>query len=107
MSLELESARGGVRFRVKVQARARRQELAGVHAGALRLRVTAPALEGRANQAVVALLAEHLQVSKSSIRIAAGERAPLKLIEVTGLDPATVLERLRLGPPGSGSGRAE
>ena len=101
MSLELESSPGGVRFRVKVQARARRGEIAGVHAGALRLRVTAPALEGRANQAVVALLAEHLQVAKSSIKITRGERAPLKLIEVAGLDTAMVLERLRLGPPAS------
>ncbi|MGH9861965.1 MAG: DUF167 domain-containing protein [Candidatus Acidiferrales bacterium] len=101
MSLELESTPSGVRFRVKVQARARREEIAGIHAGALRLRVSAPALEGRANQAVVALLAERLQVAKSSIKIARGDRAPLKLIEVVGLDTATVLERLRLGPPAS------
>lgn len=96
MTLVVESRRGAVRFRLKVQARARRDEIAGVHDGALRVRVTAPPVEGRANWAVVELLAEHLRVSRSSIKIAAGERAPLKLVEVAGLDAVTVLERLRL-----------
>lgn len=97
MSLEVETRGGTSRFRVKVQTRARREEIAGVHGGALRLRVPAPPLEGRANHAVVALLAECLRVPKSSIKIAACERGPLKLIEVAGLDAATVLERLRPG----------
>lgn len=107
MTLEVESRGGASRFRVKVQARARREEIAGVHDGALRVRVRQPALEGRANQAVVALLAERLRVPKSSIKIATGERAPLKLIEVAGLDAATVLERLRLGPAGPSAGVGE
>ena len=84
------------RFRVKVQARARRNELAGIQSGVLRVKVTAPPVEGKANQAVVVLLAAHLRVSKSSIRIVSGEHAPLKLVEVAGLDSATVAERLRL-----------
>ncbi len=96
MTFVVESRGGAARFRVKVQARARRDEIAGVHEGALRVRVTAPPVEGRANWAVVELLAEHLRVSRSSIKIAAGARAPLKLVEVAGLDAATVLERLRL-----------
>jgi hypothetical protein len=95
MSLEVETRGAAVRFRVKVQARARRQEVVGAQGGVLRLRVTAPPVEGRANLAVVALLAGHLRVPKSSIKIAAGERAPIKLVEVAGLDAATVLERLQ------------
>ncbi len=95
MSLPIEERTGAVRFRVKVQARARREELAGVHGGALRVRVTAPPLEGRANQAVVALLAERLRLPKSSVKITGGERSPQKTIEVAGLDAAAVLERLR------------
>ncbi|MFQ5694527.1 MAG: DUF167 domain-containing protein [Terriglobia bacterium] len=100
MSLRVESRGGGAQFRVKVQARARREQIAGVHDGRLRVRVAAPPLEGRANRAVLALLAKHLRVPKSSIKIAAGERSPAKLIHVAGLDAAAVLQRLRLGPPG-------
>lgn len=107
MTLALESRAGAVRFRVKVHARARRDELAGVHAGALRVRVVSPALAGRANRALVELLADYLRIPKSSIKIAAGERTPLKLVEVAGLDTATVLERLRLGPVGAEAGASE
>lgn len=107
MTLEVESRGAAVRFRVKVQARARREEIAGVHAGVLRLRVTAPALEGRANAAVLALLAGQLRVSKSSIKIIAGERSPHKAVEVTGLDAATVLARLGLAPTGATPGNKE
>jgi len=98
VSLEVvQTAGGGVRFRVKVQARARREEISGVHGGALRVRVTAPPVEGRANQAVVELLAERLRLPRSSIKITGGERSPQKTIEVAGLDAAAVLERLRPG----------
>ncbi|MFQ5776478.1 MAG: DUF167 domain-containing protein [Terriglobia bacterium] len=93
-----------MRFRIKVQARARRQELAGVHAGALRVRVTAPPLDDRANHSVLRLLAEYLRVPRSSIKIAGGARAPQKLIAVAGLDRATVLERLGFGSAGRPSG---
>lgn len=100
MSLGVESRAGAVRFRAKVQARARREEVAGIQNGALRIRVTAPPVAGRANQAVVALLARCLHLPKSSIKIAAGERAPLKVIEVAGVDATTILERLRPGSRG-------
>ena len=106
MTLEVENRGGGVRFRVKVQARARREEVAGAHAGSLRLRVTAPALEGRANDAVRALLAGELRVPRSSIKIVSGERSPQKVVEVAGVDAATVLTRLRLGPAGANPGES-
>jgi len=86
------------RLRVKVQARARRNEVGGFQGDILRLKVTAPPVEGRANEAVVELLAGHLRLPKSSIRIVAGERAPLKTVEVAGLDAAAVAERLRFEP---------
>jgi uncharacterized protein YggU (UPF0235/DUF167 family) len=95
MTLEITGRSGAVRFRVKVQARARREGLIGVQSGLLRLRVNPPPLEGRANQAVVALLAECLRIPKSSIKIAAGGRSSLKVVEVGGLEPAAVLERLQ------------
>ncbi|MBI4461313.1 MAG: DUF167 domain-containing protein [Acidobacteria bacterium] len=96
MTLQVQSRGGAVRFHVKVQPRARREGIAGLAAGVLRVRVTAPPVEGRANRALIELLAEHLRLPKSSIKIAAGERRSLKLVEVAGIDAATVLERLRL-----------
>jgi hypothetical protein len=96
MSFAVEERAGSVRLRVKVQARAHREEIVGVHDGALRVRVTAPPVAGRANQAVVELLAERLRLPRSSVKITSGERSPQKTIEVAGLGAAAVLERLRL-----------
>lgn len=101
MSLQLQDRGGALGFSIKVQARARREEVVGVHAGLLRIRVTAPPVEGRANEAVVALLAQHLRVPQSSIKIAAGAQTPIKRVEVLGLDAATLLERLHLKPGGA------
>jgi len=91
----VEETPEGVRFRIKVQAKARREEMGGVIGGALRVRVNAPALEGRANRAVISLLAKGLQVSKGSIKITAGERSALKTVVVTGLRSAEALTRFR------------
>ena len=91
----VEETPEGARFRIKVQAKARREEISGVIGGALRVKVNAPALEGRANRAVISLLAKGLQVSKGSIKITAGERSALKTVVVTGLRPAKVLTLFR------------
>jgi uncharacterized protein YggU (UPF0235/DUF167 family) len=65
----------------------------GVIDGALRARVAAPAVEGAANAALVRLLAEALEIPRSRIRIAAGAGSRRKLLEVDGLDAATLAAR--------------
>ena len=95
----MNSASSAARLRLKVTARARRNEVSGFQGDVLRVKVTAPPVEGKANAAVIELLAAHLRVPKSSIRIVSGEHASLKLVEIAGLDSATVAERLRLSTP--------
>jgi uncharacterized protein (TIGR00251 family) len=76
----------GLRFLVRVQPRASRTEIAGVHGGALKVRVTAPPVAGAANDAVVALIAVALGVPRSRVRIVSGPAARLKTVEVEGID---------------------
>ena len=95
-TLPVEAVPGGVRFRVKVQARARREGIAGVVGGALRLRVNAPPLEGRANKQVISLLAKGLQVRRAFVKITAGQRTSLKTVVVEGLTPREVVGRIGL-----------
>jgi hypothetical protein len=89
--LEVKENADGVTFAVRVQPRASRDAIAGEHAGALRLRVTSPPVDDRANQACRRLLAEHLNIPVSAVRIVAGERSRSKRIAIRGV-PA---ERIR------------
>ena len=85
----------GGTFQVKVHPRARKNAITGVVGDALKLALTAPPVEGRANEAVIAYLAEFLNVARSSVTIAAGESSRQKLIRVAGLSVAQVEAKLR------------
>jgi hypothetical protein len=80
---------GGWTFAVHVQPGARRSEVAGRHGDRLKIRIAAPALDGRANDALVAFVADHLRVPKARITLVKGERSREKLLAVSGdCDPA-------------------
>jgi uncharacterized protein (TIGR00251 family) len=85
----------GATFAVKVHPRARKNAVSGVVGDALKLALTAPPVEGKANQAVIEFLAELLAVPRSSITIAAGQTSRNKVIRVAGRTAAQVEERLR------------
>jgi hypothetical protein len=80
---------------VRVQPRAARSEIAGERDGRLLIRVTAPPAEGRANTAVVALLAKRLAVPKSRVQILSGQAVRDKRIAVEGCTTAQALALLR------------
>jgi uncharacterized protein len=86
----------GVTFAVKLQPRARRDAIVGELGGALKLSLTAPPVEGRANQACVEFLSVALQVAKSQVLIVSGETNRRKLIRVNGITAAQLRERLEL-----------
>lgn len=75
---------------VRVQARARRDELVAIRDGVLLVRVTAPALDGRANRGLCRLLAKRVGVAPSSVMIIRGQRSRDKLVQVDGVDQATL-----------------
>ncbi len=83
--LEINEQNGAVVFTVRVQARARRDGIEGLWQGALRVRLTAPPIEGRANEALRRLLAARLNIPASAVRILAGERSRVKRVEVRGV----------------------
>ena len=86
---------------VRVQPRAARAAIAGWRDDVLALRVTAPPVEGAANAAVCALLAEALAVAPSRVRVVRGERGRDKLVRIEGLSMADALARLRMTTPGT------
>ena len=89
------SSRSGVVFAVRVQPRASRDEVAGAIEGALKIRLCAPAVENRANEALTEFLAAILKVPKSSVRILSGERGRTKRVEITGVTRQQVVNLLQ------------
>jgi len=86
------------RIVVRVQPRARKDEIAGERNGALVVRVTAPPVEGKANNAARKLVAKRLGVAPSRVSVVRGASSRDKLIEVDGMDAEALRRRLGLGP---------
>jgi uncharacterized protein (TIGR00251 family) len=80
---------------VRVTPRASKSEVVGWEKGALRVRVTASPVDGRANRAVLALLAEAFGVPPSSVVLVRGERGRDKLIRIQGWSGQALASRLR------------
>jgi uncharacterized protein (TIGR00251 family) len=81
------------RFAVRLTPRAARDHVDGVVEGELRAHVSAPAVEGAANNALVRLLAEELGVARRDVRIVAGASSRRKLVVVDGLEPDQLVAR--------------
>lgn len=90
----LESHSSGVVIRVKARPGARRNAFAGLHDGALRIDVTAAPEKGKANDAIIALLAKTFGVAKSSIELISSPANPQKRFLLAGLDLAAAEESL-------------
>ena len=84
-TLAITERTNSVRFAVRVIPRARRSTIEGVHGGALKVRLTAPPVDGSANEELVEVLADALGVPRSRVQIAGGARSRSKVVEVTGV----------------------
>jgi len=83
-----------ISFSVKVQPRAKKNSITGEVGGALKLALTAPPVDGAANEACVDFFAKSLKVKRSSVTIASGERNRLKVVRVAGVTAQQFWERL-------------
>jgi uncharacterized protein (TIGR00251 family) len=91
---KITDAKKGAAFAVRVVPRAKKNEIAGQVGEAIKVRLTAPPADGKANEALIALLAEKLGVGKSQVEIVAGATSRNKMVCVLGLTPAEVEARL-------------
>jgi len=85
---------GSLLLKLLVQPRASKNELAGLHNDALKLRLTTPPVEGRANQAVIAFLAKRLHLPKSALTIKSGQQSREKQVVISGCPEALAREVL-------------
>ena len=83
----------GLELRVRVQPRASRSAVEGLHGDRLKIRLTAPPVDDAANQACVAFLAERLGLAKAHVRLASGHKSREKVLVLSG-DSQALLGRL-------------
>jgi uncharacterized protein (TIGR00251 family) len=96
LEISEDIARGTVCFAVRVQPRASRDEIAGTLEGAFKIRLCAPAVENRANEALVEFFAGVLKTPKSAVRILSGEHGRSKRVEIFGVTRQQILDLLRV-----------
>ena len=90
----ISEADGSVTFAVRVVPRSGRNQIVGVEGEALKIKLTAPPVEGAANAALIKFLAEWLEVRRSAVSIVSGGRARNKLVRVKGVTQEHVLGRM-------------
>jgi uncharacterized protein (TIGR00251 family) len=94
LMVTIHNAPSGATFAVKVHPRAKKNAITGEVGDALKLSLTAPPIEGRANEACIEFLANLLKLPRSSVTIASGHSGRRKVIRVVGLSAAEVRDRI-------------
>jgi uncharacterized protein (TIGR00251 family) len=84
----------GVTFAVKIHPRAKKNAITGQVGGALKVSLTAPPLDGRANEACIEFFAKLLKVPRSSVTIASGASSRNKVIRVAGVTAQQICARI-------------
>jgi uncharacterized protein (TIGR00251 family) len=88
--VKISEKEGFVSFAVRVQPRASRDEIVGVYLDGLKIRLTAPPVDDRANAALRRFLASRLKVPLAAVRIASGGRGRTKRVEINGVTAAVI-----------------
>jgi uncharacterized protein (TIGR00251 family) len=89
-----------VTLRLRVVPNAKRSQVVGVHGDALKVKVQAPAVEGKANEALLEFLAEKLGVARRELELIAGEKSRDKTVRIANLAAEDARRRLLAGSEG-------
>lgn len=92
----LREAPNGIYLAVKLQPRASRNSILGLHGAELKISVTAPPVDSAANAALLDFLAQSLEVRPAQLQLVRGQTSRHKTILVSGLPPAAIIRSLRL-----------
>jgi uncharacterized protein (TIGR00251 family) len=88
-----EAGDGRITLTLHIQPGAKKSEITGLHGDALKLRLAAPPVDGKANEALVGFIAERLGLARSAVTLRIGHTSRRKVLEVSGAT-AQVVERL-------------
>jgi uncharacterized protein len=92
--LKIQQSANAVIFSVKVVPRSSKTAVAGLLGGMLKVKLAAAPEKGKANESLVEFLADTLGVKKNTVSITSGLTSPVKTIQITGITPAAILQKL-------------
>ncbi len=86
-----QAADGRITLTLHIQPGAKKTEIAGRHGDALKIRLAAPPVDGKANEALIRYIAEQLKLPKSAVSLKSGQTSRQKVLEVVGAELAAVI----------------
>jgi len=92
----IEEIKGGVRLHLFIQPKSSKNEIVGPHNGMLKIKITAPPVDGEANQALIEFLSKFLKIAKREITIVKGETGRQKTVDIAGLDLQSAKGKLKI-----------
>ena len=92
----IEVTKGGVRLHLFIQPKSSKNEVVGLHNGLLKIKITAPPIDGKANEGLIAFLSDYFDIPKRDIVLVRGETGRTKTVELLGLSEQLVKEKLKL-----------
>lgn len=86
----------GIEVHIRAMPRASKNQIQGIYDGALKIRLTTPPVDGKANQALIKFLSKTLGIAKSQIELTQGDTSRRKTVRISGLTKPQLLERIQL-----------
>lgn len=90
----IESIEGGVRLHLFIQPKSSKNEVVGPHNGELKIKITAPPIDGRANEGLIEFLSDHFDIPKRNVILVKGDAGRHKTVDLLGVDLALATKLL-------------
>lgn len=94
--MKIIESQGSVSFHVKVQPRSASNEIVGIEGDTLKVKLTSPPVEGKANESLIEFLSETLDAKRSSIKIVQGSKTRIKLLKIANMTKDQLLQKLHI-----------
>ncbi|KYG67674.1 DUF167 family protein [Bdellovibrio bacteriovorus] len=92
----LEIIKGGVRLHLFIQPKSSKNEVVGPHNGELKIKITAPPVDGKANEALIEFLSDYFDIPKRQVVLVKGDTGRHKTVDLMGVEEKTARELLKL-----------
>ncbi|WP_374077376.1 DUF167 domain-containing protein [Bdellovibrio bacteriovorus] len=92
----IESVKGGVRLHLFIQPKSSKNEVVGPHNGELKIKITAPPIDGRANEGLIEFLSDYFDIPKRNVVLVKGETGRHKTVDLLGVEEARAKELLKI-----------